>query len=192
MTNRFNFQATKTEKKPRLADAKPLASSDPTKVLQQALKTVENPTLSTNPPAPATTINPTNTSADEISSMTLPTDDYEWEGQEFPDTESALPVMNDLIGKLQNSFGQDGVDKALYRCLHFLDQHAFLKDVLAPRDVGVMMRGLAISSAVVVDKKSKRRAKTAQKEQERTWSNYFVGNWRRRSRRPSACSSTYS
>ena len=163
--NKFGFKPAAKE----LTTA-PIGKVNPTDALKQAINgtAAAAAAASPNPNIPQTlgvkTEGP-DLSVEDIGNLEIPTDDYEWDGQVYENPKEANEYMGRLLQGLEKSFGGDGVDAAMYRCLHFLEAHPFLKDILLPQDVGKMMRALAISTTEVVEKKTSNRKKKADSEQ---------------------------
>lgn len=110
---------------------------------------------------------PSEAQKEAIANTEVQMENYTWKEQVVIAPEEANVELQRRIAKLAEAiqFKNADIGQAIRRCTLFLDSHAFLKDNLTPKDVGLMLRGLSVSAGQVYKKKvTNKKKKTATSE----------------------------
>lgn len=80
--------------------------------------------------------------------------------------EETIKKLKENLKKLEDNIGdKEFVTDAISFIMKSLRQHDFLKDIMKPQDIGLMVRGLRESYGVVIKKKETRAKKVTEKQQ---------------------------
>ena len=150
------------------------AKSSATKALQAKLKNKVPPgaAIASSPgkSAPklaegtAKPVTPPTVTADVVPSASLLTDDDKFIHEEQPDKfeQEQVEKIKNALEILKNSLDDpDLVSEAIKNILTHLQEHPFLSDILAPEDLGMMVRGLRKSYGITIAKKKGKAKKKA-------------------------------
>jgi hypothetical protein len=84
---------------------------------------------------------------------------YIYEGQAETADERATEAFYEQLKVLEESIGSGFAVDNITIILKFLDEHSFLKDILKPEEIGIMVRGLRSSYGTALANASVRRGK---------------------------------